>query len=103
MTMKSALSLYRCAYLAALFVQNDAVREVQLTPQERVDAVRSMWEALPQEERVKLLSVEVEALRSRAKQLTEAMRQQQGVLMHGWSDGDSPSACAAACHVIQGQ
>ncbi|GLC41576.1 hypothetical protein PLESTM_001216400 [Pleodorina starrii] len=44
--------------------------------QERVTLVRPLWETLEQEERVKLLSIDLDSVRSRAKQLAEAARQQ---------------------------
>ena len=47
----------------------------QLLPQERVSAVKPLWEILPQTERVELLTVDLESLRARAKQLAEAARQ----------------------------
>lgn len=37
--------------------------------------MRPMWESLPQEERVKLLSVDLQTLRERAKQVAEVQRQ----------------------------
>lgn len=54
------------------------VQPPQLTPQDRIDAVRPFWETQPQDERVKLLSVELQALRERARQQTEAARAAAG-------------------------
>ncbi|GIL82776.1 hypothetical protein Vretimale_8343 [Volvox reticuliferus] len=48
----------------------------QQSPQERVTLVRPLWETLAQEERIKLLSIELDSVRARAKQLAEAARQQ---------------------------
>ncbi|KXZ54862.1 hypothetical protein GPECTOR_4g934 [Gonium pectorale] len=48
----------------------------QQTPQERVGLVRPLWETLGQDERVKLLTVELENVRGRAKQIAEAARKQ---------------------------
>ena len=65
--------------LCAYCLQNDVSKEPQLSPQDRVDAVRPLWESLPQVERVKQLTVDTFAMRAKAKQLTETIRQQQGV------------------------
>ncbi|GLI67376.1 hypothetical protein VaNZ11_011557 [Volvox africanus] len=48
----------------------------QQSPQERVTLVRPLWETLTQEERIKLLSINLDSVRARAKQLAEAARQQ---------------------------
>ncbi len=53
-------------------------REVQLPPQERVAAVRPFWETLTQEERVELLSITVEDLRARSKDVVARMRRLAG-------------------------
>lgn len=53
-------------------------REPQLTPQERADAARPLWEKLSQQERVALLTIGVDELRQRAKQTNAAVLQQQG-------------------------
>ena len=50
----------------------------QVPPQERVDAVRPFWESLSQEDRVAMLTIDVEGLREKARDLTEQARQQQG-------------------------
>lgn len=60
----------------------------QQSPQERVALVRPFWETLGQEEREKLLSIDIESVRARAKQLAEAARQQAGKMGDG-SDGSS--------------
>lgn len=59
-------------------VQDVPLPSNALAPQERVNAVRPFWENLPQEERVKLLTIDVAMLRERAKQLNEAAKQQAG-------------------------
>jgi hypothetical protein len=74
-----ASDFYRRIPLCLYCLQNDILKEPQLAPQDRVDAVRPLWESLPQEERVKQLTVDTDALRGKAKQLTETIRQQQGV------------------------
>ncbi|GFR52505.1 hypothetical protein Agub_g15080 [Astrephomene gubernaculifera] len=48
----------------------------QQSPQERVALVRPLWETLQLDERAKLLSIDLEGVRARAKQLAEAARQQ---------------------------
>lgn len=57
-------------------------KEPQLTPQERVDSVRTLWESLSQEERSQLLSVDLQTLKERAKQLADAVRHQAGERDH---------------------
>ena len=47
-------------------------------PAERVGLAGPFWDSLPQEERVKLLTLDLDSLRARAKQLAEAARQQAG-------------------------
>lgn len=47
-----------------------------LPVQERVAAVRPYWQRLSQEERVKLLTIDLEAAGARAKALTAKMRAQ---------------------------
>lgn len=59
-------------------LQQDTSKDVPYSPQERVDAVRPFWESLSQEERVKLLTIDLTALRERARQVTETARQQAG-------------------------
>jgi len=62
---------------ALSLVQEDG-REVQLPPQERVAAVRPFWETLTQEQRVELLSISVDELRTRAKDVVARLRKQAG-------------------------
>lgn len=57
--------------------QHDALREPQLPPQDRVDAVRPLWESLSHEERVALLTIDVDTLRQRTRIMAEALKQQQ--------------------------
>ena len=49
-----------------------------MAPQERVQAVRPYWETAEQEERHKLLTVTVEVLRERAKEIAIRQRKQAG-------------------------
>jgi hypothetical protein len=55
--------------------QVDVLKE-QLPPQERVDAVRPLWESLSQNERVAMLTIDVETLREKAREVTELAKQQ---------------------------
>jgi hypothetical protein len=73
-------------------VQDDG-REVQLPPQERVAAVRPFWETLTQEQRVALLSIDLEELRGRAKDVAARQRRQAGA--RGWPP--LSSSCAHDC------
>lgn len=60
-------------------VLQDSIKDLtQQSPQERVALVRPYWETLSHEERVKLLTIDLEGVRARAKQLAEAARQQAG-------------------------
>ena len=40
--------------------------------------MRPLWESLPQPERVALLTIGIETLREKARELTELTKQQQG-------------------------
>jgi len=51
---------------------------VLLNPQERVAAVRPMWEQKPLEQRLQLLTADLETLQQRAKAVTEKARAQAG-------------------------
>ncbi|BDA41097.1 probable inactive ubiquitin carboxyl-terminal hydrolase 54 at C-terminar half [Coccomyxa sp. Obi] len=51
-------------------------REILLPPQERVAAVRPFWETLTHEERVELLSITVDDLRARSKDVVARLRRQ---------------------------
>ena len=64
--------------LSAQSLLQDDGREVQLPPQERVAAVRPFWETLTQEDRVELLSITVEDLRARSKEVVARLRRQAG-------------------------
>jgi hypothetical protein len=69
---------------AALLSQDkDPMKDasLQVTPQEKVNAVKPLWETLPQEERVKLLTIPTSTLRERVKQLTERAKAQAGALL----------------------
>ncbi|GAX74273.1 hypothetical protein CEUSTIGMA_g1722.t1 [Chlamydomonas eustigma] len=61
--------------------QQDLFKEQLLTPQERVDTVRPLWESLSQQERIANLSVDVDSLRQRACQITELTKQQQAAAL----------------------
>lgn len=54
---------------------------LQVSPQEKVNAVKPLWETLSQEERVKLLTIPTSTLRERVKQLTERAKAQAGALL----------------------
>ncbi|KAG1660965.1 hypothetical protein FOA52_005590 [Chlamydomonas sp. UWO 241] len=56
--------------------QSDGRNEIQVPPQERVDTVRPFWETLGLTERKALLSIDVEALRARARQADAAKQAQ---------------------------
>ena len=64
--------------LYTLSLQQNEIREVQATPQERVAAVRPVWETLPHDERVQLLTVDLGALRAKARLVHESSKQQTG-------------------------
>lgn len=67
------------AWFIIIFVsQGDALKE-QLPPQERVDGVRSLWESLSQKDRVDMLTIDVDALRDKARDVTELAKQQGGL------------------------
>lgn len=66
------------SYLNALSLVQEDGREVHLPPQERVAAVRPFWETLTQEQRVELLSISVDELRTRAKDVVVRLRKQAG-------------------------
>lgn len=56
--------------------QDESRNEVQVPAQERVDAVRPFWESLSQEERVALLTIDIELLREKAREI-DAIKAQQ--------------------------
>ena len=64
--------------MAVCHVQDDG-REMQLPPQERVAAVRPFWETLTQEQRVQLLSIDLDDLQARAKDVAARQRKQDGM------------------------
>lgn len=64
--------------LPAINSKEPAKELTQQTPQERVALVRPLWETLDQAERINLLTIDLDSLRARAKQLAEAARQQAG-------------------------
>jgi hypothetical protein len=51
---------------------------LQLSPQERIQAVKPFWEALPQEERIQVLTLSLDNLKSRAKEIVDRQRKQAG-------------------------
>eukprot|EP00983_Pelagomonas_calceolata_P044195 1139200-Pelagomonas_calceolata.AAC.1 len=57
--------------------QAEQKQELQLLPNDRVEAVRPLWESLPQAEREKLLTIDLQLLRERAQQASELSKQQQ--------------------------
>lgn len=57
--------------------QNEQKPELQLLPNDRVEVVRPLWESLPQHERVKLLTLDIQLLRDKAHHATELTKQQQ--------------------------
>ncbi len=72
-----------------------------------MEAVRPLWESLAQQDRVKMLTVELQTLRERAKQLNEATKQQAGesstqqerqhLSERRARDGKGPAADLRAC------
>lgn len=58
--------------------QGDNKDATLLQPQDRVAAVRPLWETLTQEQRVELLTVDLPTLREKAKLVLEQARQQAG-------------------------
>mmetsp|Transcript_9701 Transcript_9701/g.26290 ORF Transcript_9701/g.26290 Transcript_9701/m.26290 type:complete len:665 (+) Transcript_9701:145-2139(+) len=60
--------------------QAEQKQELQLLPNDRVEAVRPLWESLPQAEREKLLTIDLQLLRERAQQASELSKQQQAAI-----------------------
>eukprot|EP00884_Botryococcus_braunii_P009363 jgi/Botrbrau1/18428/Bobra.0072s0020.2 len=56
--------------------QDEWPRELQGPPQERIAAVRPFWASLPQEKRIEVLTLSLEDLRARAKEITDRQRKQ---------------------------
>ena len=52
--------------------------QLQLLPQERVQNVKPCWETIPDEQRVELLSVDLNELKLRADDLAEKAKKQAG-------------------------
>ena len=77
---------------AKSLLQEDG-REVQLPPQERVAAVRPFWETLTQEDRVELLSITVEDLQARSKEVVARLRRQAGMQHHQTKHASTPLLC----------
>lgn len=61
-------------------LQVDPTKEaqLQLLPQERVQNVKPCWETIPDEQRVELLSVDLNELKVRADDLAEKSKKQAG-------------------------
>lgn len=68
---------------AAVYTQKDEKQDAAalLNPAERVAAVRPMWEQRRHDERVQLLTVDVETLRQQAKTTSEKQRANAGMQM----------------------
>jgi hypothetical protein len=64
-------------------LHGDWQQEQQRSPQERVAAVRTYWETLPLEERVQLLSIPLEELRQKAKDLAARQNGEGGTSTKG--------------------
>jgi hypothetical protein len=60
-------------------------------PQEHINNARPAWEVLPQEERVKLLTLDLGLLRARARQLSDRARAQAGT---------APAVAATGAHAV---
>lgn len=73
---------YSAMVIRAKGLLQDDGREVLLPPQERVAAVRPFWETLTQEDRVELLSITIEDLRARSKEVLARLRRQAGAQYH---------------------
>jgi hypothetical protein len=72
-----------------------------VSPQEKVAAVKPLWETLQQPERVELLTVPVAALRERVKQLTERAKAQAGAQAQAraaWQGLPAAAWSGAAAH-----
>ncbi len=83
-TFVTVIHLHGCSAL-----QLDANKEaqLQLLPQERVLNVKPCWETIPDEDRVELLSVDLNDLRLRAIDLADKAKKQAGQISY--------HACAA--------
>lgn len=55
--------------------------QLQLLPQERVQNVKPCWETIPDEQRVELLSVDLNELKVKADDLAEKAKKQAGTGM----------------------
>lgn len=64
-----------------MVLQKEEVKDgtVLLNPAERVAAVRPMWEQKPHNDRVQLLTVDLETLKQQAKAAAEKQRANEGV------------------------
>lgn len=56
--------------------------EIQGPPQERIAAAKPFWEGLTQEQRVEILTISIDDLRNRAKEITERLRKQAGTVLY---------------------
>lgn len=67
--------------MCVLCVQKEDVKQdaALLNPQERVTAVRPMWEQQGHSDRVELLTVELSSLKQQAQQQAEKARASAGV------------------------
>lgn len=52
--------------------------QLQLSPQERIQNVKPYWETIPDEQRVELLSIDLNDLKLRANDLAEKAKKQAG-------------------------
>lgn len=64
--------------------------DVQGPPQERIAAAKPFWEGLTQEQRVEILTISIDDLRSRAKDVAERLRKQAGTVL-------CPFTCTVVC------
>ena len=71
--------------------------QLQLLPQERVQNVKPCWETIPDQQRVELLSVDLNELKLRADDLAEKAKKQAG---RGSSLLQSVTFCPLQAHFI---
>lgn len=73
------LSSFMSCVLVSLQVDPTKEAQLQLLPQERVQNVKPCWETIPDEQRVELLSVDLNELKVKADDLAEKAKKQAGM------------------------
>lgn len=76
-------------------------KEVLLQPNERVEAVRPLWESLPQPSREQMLTLGVQQLHERAVLASELSKQQAGGCLKACGSGEAPSPPHNPQHLLR--